>query len=251
MEGTFDLKLTDNTILITGGASGIGLALARQLSARGNRVIICGRNREALEAAQADVPDLIARVCDVTDLDDRDSLQGWLENNHPDLNMLINNAGVQYRRDFEGDAAVADLELEVAINLTAPIRLIDELLPILKRQPSAVIVNVTSGLAFTPMAAVPVYCATKAALHSFTLSLRHQLKATGVRVVEMVPPMVDTNLGGGMRAKGAERQLAMSPEEFATEALAQLESDRDELLVGTSVHTRQHGEAMFARLNGF
>ncbi|PDS77883.1 SDR family oxidoreductase [Rhizobium sp. L43] len=244
------MKLTDNTILITGGASGIGLALAQQLSERGNRVIICGRSRAALDRAQAAVPALITRVCDVTDLDNRDSLSGWLENNHPDLNMLINNAGVQHIRHFDGDHAVADLDQEIAVNLAAPIQLIGELLPMLKRQPSAVIVNVTSGLAFTPKADIPVYCATKAALHSFTLSLRHQLKATGVRVVEMVPPMVDTNLGGGVRAGGAERQYMMSPEQFATEALAQLENDQDELLIGTSVHTRKHGEAMFERLNG-
>jgi len=137
------------------------------------------------------------------------------------------------------------------INLTAPIYLIAELLPSLKQQPQAVIVNVSSGLAFVPMADVPVYCATKAAIHSFTLSLRHQLKTTGVRVVEMVPPIVDTGLGGGVRSEGTTSQHMISPEDFATEALAQLENDQDEILVGMSVNTRKQGEALFERMNSF
>ncbi|XKM42816.1 SDR family NAD(P)-dependent oxidoreductase [Rhizobium ruizarguesonis] len=116
-----------------------------------------------MDRAQSAVPALITQVCDVTVLDNRDSLSGWLENNHPDLNMLINNAGVQHIRHFDDGDAVADLDQEIPINLAAPIHLIGELLPMLKRQPSAVIVNVTSGLAFTPKADVLAYCATKAA----------------------------------------------------------------------------------------
>ena len=125
---------------------------------------------------------------------------GVSDTSYPGLNVLINNAGVQYRRDFRDETAVTALDQEVAINFTAPIHLIAELLPALRRQESALIVNVTSGLAFSPMADVPVYCATKAALHSFTLSLRHQLKATSIRVVELAPPIVDTGLGGDTRS---------------------------------------------------
>ena len=242
------MKLTDNTILITGGATGIGFALARRLS-EGNQVIICGRNEAALQTAKAEVPALITRVCDVADAASRRALVEWLEAEHPALNMLINNAGVQARRDFTGDPAIGSLDQEVDINFTAPIHMIAELLPALRQQDEACIINVTSGLAFSPMADVPVYCATKAALHSFTLSLRHQLKATGVRVIELAPPIVDTGLGGGTRSDGAANRMMVSPEEFATEALTQLSEGKDEVLVGVSAQARQFGEAMFERMN--
>ena len=179
------MNLTNNTILITGGAAGIGFALARALALRGNRVIICGRNQAALDSAQAQVPELVTRVCDLNDSASRDALVGWLRAAHPDLNVLVNNAGVQYRRQLVEPDALDGLELEVATNFTAPVLLIGALLPTLQRNPS-VIINVSSGLAFAPMADVPVYCATKAALHSYTLSLRQQLRHTGVRVVEKI-----------------------------------------------------------------
>lgn len=244
------MDLTANTALITGGATGIGFALARQLLERGNRVIICGRSEEALQKAKAQAPTLITRICDVADAESRRALVTWLNDAHPGLNIVVNNAGVQYRRDFTAATALQHLDQEVSINLTAPIHLIGEVLPLLRQQPQAWIVNVSSGLAFAPMADVPVYCATKAALHSFTLSLRHQLKATGIRVVEMVPPIVGTGLGRGDRSQGTSRQQMMSPEDFAAEALAQLENDPDEILVGMSANTRKHGEALFDRMNG-
>ncbi|WP_247538301.1 SDR family oxidoreductase [Ralstonia pseudosolanacearum] len=244
------MNLTENTILITGGATGIGFALARQLSERGNRVIICGRSAEALQKAQAVVPALVTRVCDVADAESRRSMVEWLNAAHPALNVLVNNAGVQYHRSFEDVSALDALETEVAINFTAPIRLIGEILPLLKQQQQATVVNVSSGLAFVPMADVPVYCATKAAIHSFTLSLRHQLRKTGIRVVEVVPPIVGTDLGSGTRSKGTASRAMMSPEAFASEALDQLENDHEEILVGMSVNTRHQGEALFERMNG-
>jgi len=243
------MNLTGNTVLITGGARGIGFALARQLSDRGNRVIICGRSEESLEKAKAQAPALLTRVCDVADPESRRALVTWLKTAHPGLNAVINNAGVQYRRSFTDATALQDLDQEVSINFTAPIHLIGEVLPLLRQQPQAVIVNVSSGLAFSPMADVPVYCATKAAIHSFTLSLRHQLRATGVRVVELAPPIVDTGLGSGTRSEGTARQQLMSPEDFATEALAQLESDQVEIMVGMAANTRKLGEALFDRMN--
>lgn len=243
------MNLTANTILITGGATGIGFALARQLSERGNQVIICGRSEEALQKAKAAVPALVTRVCDITAAESRRSMLAWLNTAHSGLNMVINNAGSQCRRSFTGDSALQDLDQEVSTNFTSPIHLIGELLPLLRQQSQAVIVNVSSGLAFAPMADVPVYCATKAAIHSFTLSLRHQLKATGVRVVEMVPPIVDTGLGSGGRSKGVTSRLMMSPEDFAADALAQLANDPDEILVGMSVNTRRNGETLFERMN--
>ena len=243
------MNLTGNTVLITGGASGIGFALARQLSDRGNRVIICGRSEESLEKAKAQAPALLTRVCDVADPTSRHALLAWLKTGHPGLNVVINNAGVQYRRSFTDATALQDLDQEVSINFTAPIHLIGDVLPLLRQQPQAVIVNVSSGLAFSPMADVPVYCATKAAIHSFTLSLRHQLRATSVRVVELAPPIVDTGLGSGTRSEGTARQQMMSPEDFATEALAQLESDQVEIMVGMAANTRKLGEALFDRMN--
>jgi uncharacterized oxidoreductase len=243
------MNLTGNTVLITGGASGIGFALARQLSDRGNRVIICGRSEESLEKAKAQAPALLTRVCDVADPESRRALLAWLKTAHPGLNVVINNAGVQYRRSFTDITALQDLDQEVSINFTAPIHLIGEVLPLLRQQPQSVIVNVSSGLAFSPMADVPVYCATKAAIHSFTLSLRHQLRATGVLVVELAPPIVDTGLGSGTRSEGTARQQLMSPEDFATEALAQLESDQVEIMVGMAANTRKLGEALFDRMN--
>ena len=243
------MKLTENIILITGGATGIGFALAQQLSVRGNRVIVCGRSDVALAKAKAQVPALITRPCDLTNTESRWSMVAWLNANHPGLNVVINNAGVQYRRNFKDGQGLEAIDQEIAINVTAPIQLIAEILPALKRQPHAVIINVSSGLAFAPMADVPVYCATKAAIHSFTLSLRHQLKSTSVRVVEVVPPIVDTGLGGDTRSGGTTNAQMMPPEEFATETLAQLERDLDEVLVGMSVNTRKHGEALFERMN--
>lgn len=243
------MNLTENTILVTGGATGIGLALARQLTERGNRVIICGRSENSLREAQAQVPALVTRVCDIADTESRQSMVAWLKTEHPGLNILVNNAGVQYRRDFTQGGAIESLDTEVAINFTAPIHLTTDLLPALKRQPQALIVNVTSGLAFSPMADVPVYCATKAALHSFTLSLRHQLRNTPVRVVELAPPIVDTGLGGGTRSEGVSSRNMVSPDEFVTEAIEGLENGPDEILVGMSADTRRLGEALFDRMN--
>ena len=244
------MTLRDSTILVTGGSSGIGFALAQQLLQRGNRVIVCGRGAEALARAQAIEPALITRICDITSAQSRRALVDWIAAEHPDLSVIFNNAGVQSRRNFTEDHALDDLEQEVAINFTAPVQLIGELLPLLRRQPRSVIVNVTSGLAFAPMADVPVYCATKAALHSFTLSLRHQLRHTQIKVVELAPPIVDTGLGGDARSDGTKNAGMMSPDAFATDALRLLDEGRDEVLIGQAIGTRQQGEALFQRMNG-
>ncbi|CAD0307577.1 SDR family oxidoreductase [Xanthomonas sp. WHRI 8391] len=243
------MKLTHNTILITGGATGIGLALARRFSADGNQVIICSRNASSLAQAKAEVPALITRICDVADPNSRNALTQWLQDEHPTLNAIVNNAGIQVHRDFTAAPAMDTLDQEVAINFTAPIHLISHLLPLLQRQTNAYIVNVSSGLAFSPMADVPVYCATKAAIHSFTLSLRHQLRDTNIRVIEIAPPIVDTGLGGNTRSGGVSNNMMVSAEDFVDEAFAQLEQNKDEVLVGISARTRELGEAMFDRMN--
>ena len=244
------MKMTERTWLITGGATGIGLALAKAVAARDNRVIVCGRNRENLDKAAREVPGLIARQCDVADADSRHELVAWLADEHPDLSVLVNNAGIQIPRDFDAGDAVRGVEAEIATNLTAPIHLIEELLPQLRRQPEATIVNVTSGLAFAPIALFPVYCATKAALHSFTMTLRYQLRNSTVEVVELAPPIVASGLRSEASAQANPAvRGAPTPDEFVAEALPQLEGGNAEVLVGLSVASRREGEALFDRMN--
>lgn len=192
------MKMSGNTILVTGGASGIGLALAERFLQAGNEVIICGRRPEKLAEAKAKHPELQTRICDVGSEQDRLALADWAKQEHPALNILVNNAGIQNRMNlFEADAQDwSRYQQEIAINLEAPIHLSMLLLPQLAGKPNATIINVSSGLAFTPLAFAPIYCATKAALHSFTMSLRHQVAAQQIEVVEVVPPAVQTDLGG-------------------------------------------------------
>lgn len=242
------MKLNGNTILITGGATGIGFSLAKRL-AENNTVIICGRNEAMLARAKNDVPTLIPYACDIADTESRRAMVKWLKDNHPSLNVVINNAGVQNQRDFNSDPHMDTLDAEIAVNFTAPVHLIAELLPSFKQQENAYVINVSSGLAFSPMADVPVYCATKAAIHSFTLSLRHQLKSSNIRVIEIAPPIVDTALGGGTRSAGAASHMMVSADDFAIESIEQLGAGKDEILVGVSVKTRQMGEAMFETMN--
>lgn len=191
------MKIDGNTVLITGGASGIGLALAERFIKAGNEVIVCGRREVKLQEAKARFPELHTRVCDITDPLQRQALCQWVRSRFPRLNVLVNNAGIQQRVDLlAADADWRYYQQEVAANLEAPIHLCLLLLPHMQSQPSAAIINVSSGLALTPGAWVPVYSATKAALHSFTMSLRLQLAGTGISVVEVLPPAVNTDLGG-------------------------------------------------------
>ena len=244
------MEMTGRTWLITGGGTGIGLALAKAVAQRGNRVIICGRNRQHLDRACSEDPKLIARQCDVPDAANRSALVDWLAAEHSDLSVLVNNAGVQIPRDFRAGDAAHDLAAEIATNLAAPIHLIEELLPHLSRQPEATIINVTSGLAFAPLAVFPVYCATKAALHSFTLSLRHQLRDSSVDVIEMVPPIVASRLRSQETAeRNPAARSALTPEEFVDQALRLLEKGDSEVLVGQAIGTRRDGEALFDRMN--
>lgn len=191
------MQMTGNTILITGGTSGIGLALARALLAQGNVVIIAGRRRALLDAAAAASPGLLTAELDVTDAAALRRFATGITATYPDLNVLINNAGIMQVEDLLTQTDTQIAEATIATNLTAPIQLITALLPHLTSKPRATIVNVTSGLAFLPLAATPTYSATKAALHSYTQSLRHQLRKTGVAVLELAPPAVQTDLMPG------------------------------------------------------
>ena len=197
--------MENNTVLITGGSNGIGLALAQRFLAKGNEVIICSRTDDRLQKAKERFPKLHTKRCDVADEAQRTELYDWVTKEFPSLNILVNNAGIQRRikftdENFDWNA----IKEEIAINLEAPIHLTTLFLKHLWRQNNPCIINVTSGLAFMPPVWVPVYGATKAGLHSFTFSLREQLSETNIKVIEIIPPAVNTDLGGpGIHTFGA------------------------------------------------
>lgn len=193
------MHMTGNTILITGGASGIGLGLAQAFHEHGNTVLIAGRRQRALDEAVAAHPGLHPYVLDVTDPASIAALAARVTAEHPALNVLINNAGIMQAEELLTATDTAVAEHTVTTNLLGPIRLTHALLPHLLAQPHPVIVNVSSGLASVPLAATPTYSATKAAIHSYTESLRHQLRDTPAQVLELTPPAVGTDLMPGHR----------------------------------------------------
>jgi len=242
------MEFKANTVLITGGASGIGFALAERFIQAGSSVIICGRREDKLKEAQSKYPQLHIRVCNVANPAERTALFAWVTETYPGLNMLINNAGIQQRIQLQQKPAWETLGEEVAINLEAPIHLSTLFIPHLLQQERPAIINITSGLAFVPLANVPVYCATKAALHSFTLSLRHQLTGTPITVIEIIPPAVDTDLGGkGLHTFGAPLN------EFTDAIVEQLKMGSIEATYGLSVElsraTHEQKEAIFKQMN--
>jgi uncharacterized oxidoreductase len=242
------MDVSGHTILITGGASGIGFALAERFLDAGSDVIICGRRADKLDEVKAKRPALETRVCDVTDPAQRVALADWAFAQFPQLDVLLNNAGIQNRLDLIAAPDWGAMHQEIATNLEAHIHLATLFAPRLAKRPRAAILNVTSGLAFVPRAAVPVYCATKAAMRSFTLSLRFQLKGTSVEVIEIIPPAVDTDLGGvGLHTWGEPLK------DFADSAFAQLREGKHEVTYGFSVETlkasAEQRDAIFERMN--
>jgi uncharacterized oxidoreductase len=220
------MKISNNKILITGGASGIGLGLTERFIQENNTVIICGRREEVLAAAAAKFPGVITKVCDLSDENERMNLFIWVEHNHPDTNVLINNAGIQNWMRVEDESFYDRANEEITTNVLAPIHLANLFasLPSIKT-----IINVTSGLAFIPLAQAPVYCATKAFMRSFTMSLRRQLKEANIEVIEMIPPALNTDLGG----KGLHD--AYPPvSEFIASIFEQLKEGKLELTFGMS-----------------
>ncbi len=222
------MNLTGNTILITGGGTGIGRGLAEAFHAAGNHVIIAGRRPEPLQAVVAANPGMASAVLDVADPAAIEAFAARVAQDHPALNVLINNAGVMKMENPLADPCeVADAEATVAINLLGPIRLTAALLPHLRRQPAAAIMNVTSGLAFVPLAATPTYSATKAAMHSYSQSLRYRLRDTNVEVIELAPPLVATDLTPGQSAN----PHAMPLDAYIEESMALLAGGAPEILV--------------------
>lgn len=215
------MQLTGNTILITGGGSGIGRALAESFHALGNQVIIAGRRRQALEETIAANPGMQSMALDVEDPNAIRAFAAHMTNEYPALNVLINNAGIMRGENLLAQPAdLADMEATITTNLLGPIRLTAALLPDLQKQPRAVIMNVSSGLAFVPLAATPAYCATKAAIHSYTQSLRFQLRETAIQVIELIPPLVATDLTPGQAAN----PHALPLNEFIAESMSLLKT---------------------------
>ncbi|MGC2300226.1 MAG: SDR family oxidoreductase [Acidobacteriaceae bacterium] len=191
------MQIKGNTILITGGSSGIGRALAEALHREGNHVIVAGRRKSLLDEVTAANPGMQSAVLDVQDLDSLTAFADTVAHQHPKLNVLINNAGIMKTENLNDPSAdFSIVEDMVEINLLAPLRLTAALLPHLKKQPHSTVMTVSSGLAFLPLALTPTYCATKAAIHSWTQSLRYQLRETKVEVLELIPPYVQTELMG-------------------------------------------------------
>lgn len=244
------MQTTGNTVLITGGAVGIGFSLAQAFAGAGNRVIICGRREAALQEAKAQIPGLETTACDVSDPASRQRLFDWTTSRFPDLNIPVNNAGIQKQVDFNrGTRDLSGGENEITINLEAPIHLAALFIPHLLQKQEAAVVNITSGLAFTPLAVVPVYCATKAALHSFSLSLRYQLSDTSIKVFEVAPPIVNTDLDRGAREERQQDDRGIPPEAVAVETLQGLRDDRFEIVIGMANNLRQNPDKMFGILN--
>jgi uncharacterized oxidoreductase len=218
------MKTTGNTILITGGGSGIGRGLAEAFHALGNHVIIAGRRKQALEATTAANPGMASLPLDIENAANIRSFAAEVATGYPSLNVLINNAGIMRVEKLRAQQEnLADAESTIAINLLGPIRLTAALLPLLEKQPHSAIMNVSSGLAFVPIGLTPTYCATKAAVHSYTQALRWQLRDSTTEVLELIPPYVATDLLGGAsdpRAMPLDKFLAEVMEILTTQPAA-------------------------------
>jgi uncharacterized oxidoreductase len=208
------MKITGNTILITGGGSGIGRGLAEKFHALANQVIIAGRRKQVLDETTAANPGMKSIILNIEDPASIRAVAAQLSSEYPALNVLINNAGIMRAEELQAQEHLADAESIVTTNLLGPIRLTAALLPRLRKQPHSAIVNVSSGLAFVPLTLTPTYCATKAAIHSYTQSLRYQLKDTSTEVLELIPPYVQTDL-----MNGASDPRAMPLDQFIAEVM--------------------------------
>ena len=220
------MKLNNNKILITGGATGIGLGLAERFIQENNKVIICGRRESVLQEVAAQYPSVITKVCDLADEPERMTLFNWVAENHPDLNVLVNNAGIQNWMNIDDPDFFQRAKFEITTNIEAPVHLTSLFINLKSLD---TIMNVTSGLSFAPFAKVAVYSATKAFFRSFTLSARHLLKQMNIEVIELIPPALNTDLGG----KGLH-DAAPAVSDFVQSVFEQLRDGKTEVTFGTS-----------------
>lgn len=234
-----------NKILVTGGASGIGRGIVERFLKQNNSLIVCGRRQDVLNRMSDKHPDIITKRCDLENAAEREDLFAWVTQHHPDLNVLVNNAGIQNWMSIEDKDFYDRTRKEIAINIEAPLHLTSLFINL----PSLhTIMNVTSGLSFTPLAKVPVYSATKAFFHSFTLSLRYMLRARNIEVIEVIPPALKTDLGGeGLHEHAPEVS------DFIEAIFQQLEQGKKELTFGFSDAMIKAGpedlKNAFARMN--
>lgn len=244
------MEMTGNTILITGGGSGIGRALAEQFHARGNKVIVAGRRAGVLEEVAAANPGMATAVVDMAEAADIERFARAVLAEHPGLNVVIHNAGIMQAEALAEGSTLAVAEATVATNLLGPIRLNAVLLPYLLGKERAAVVTVSSGLAFVPLTRTPTYSATKAAIHSWSQSLREQLAGTSVEVIEIAPPAVQTELMPGHDSD----PRAMPLDAYIAETMALLERGEREVLVERvgflrGAEARGDYDAVFAALN--
>jgi uncharacterized oxidoreductase len=242
------MKLSSNTILITGGGSGIGYGLAERFLKAGSRVIICGRDIIKLAEVKIKYPEVYTVRCDISSEKERIYLRREILDVFPDLNVLVNNAGIQQRINITEEPEWDLIKKELEINLLAQIHLTALFIPHLKKAVDPAIMNVTSGLSFAPLASVPVYSTSKAGFHSFTLSLRHQLANTNIKVIEIIPPAVQTDLGG----KGLH-DFGTPLNEFSDAVIKGLEKGKEEISYGFSANSsrasREELDEIFKRMN--
>ncbi len=242
------MNLNSNTVLITGGSNGIGLALATRFQKAGSKVIICGRNLEKLEAVKKANPGLEIYVCDVSKEAERISLFENITQAYPSLNILVNNAGIMRFLQLDTPEPWSTMTSEIETNLEAPIHLTMLFAKHLEKQSHSAIINVTSALSHVPLAVAPIYSATKAGLHSLTLSLRHQFSGKSIQIIEIAPPHVETDLGvAGSNTAG------MNLDEFADATILDLEKGEQESTVGfaktIAYSSRAEKDTIFKQIN--
>lgn len=240
------MNISNNKILITGGASGIGLGLTERFLAENNTVIICGRRVDVLAEVAQKHPNVITKVCDLSLPSERKALYDWIAEEHSDLNVLVNNAGIQQWMSIEDELFFEKAQSEITTNIEAPLHLTSLFIQL---SSLTTIINVTSGLSFVPLVKVPVYSATKAFFHSFTLSLRQMLQHKNIEVIEMIPPALNTDLGG----KGLH-DTAPPVSAFVAAVFEQLKEGKTELTFGFSESLSKADpagiQAIFNRMNG-
>ncbi len=239
------MKISNNKILITGGASGIGLGLTERFINENNTVIICGRRESLLKEISRKFPSIITKACDLSSADERENLYKWISEEHNDLNILINNAGIQQWMSISDNNFYERSKEEITINIDAPVHLTALFINLKSLN---TIINVTSGLSFVPLTKTPVYSASKAFLHSFTLSLRYLLKPKNIEVIELIPPALNTDLGG----KGIHDN-APPVSDFINAAFEQLKMGKTEITLGFSESMAKAGpedlQNAFNRMN--